>query len=196
MKQTKHNPEEYTISVRKEMMEGMCLWVARVEEIPDILEFGDSMATAYENAISTLTVGQDMCLSQGTPFPAPKVFADSEASGRVTLRLKKTLHAQCIKLAEEEGVSLNSFISSCVQAHASLYGLSKLQEQVNDLTVMVKGIMHDNNNIQTTIYTQLAKQRSSLTVHSKMRLHPEDDSEIMGNIRSFCSRNVLRVVND
>lgn len=112
-----YNAEEYTISVRKERMDGDVYWVARVEELPDIMEFGETRDEAYNLALDTITTGQEMCLSEGTPFPAPKVFQDSEASGRVTLRLPKSVHANCIRRAEEEGVSLNSYILTCVTAY-------------------------------------------------------------------------------
>lgn len=190
MKPIKHNPEEYTISVRKEVMDGMCLWVARVEELPDVLEFGETREDAYTNAIFTIEVGQDMCLEQGTSFPRPKIFEETDVSGRVTLRLKKSLHAQCIQLAEKEGVSLNSFIASCLQTQSALYGLAKLELQMNELTTMVRGI-RNNSNIQTTIYSQLAQQKS-VTLHSRVKLQAEDESEAVLRIRDFCSLNVSR----
>lgn len=190
MKPIKHNPEEYTISVRKEVMDGMCLWVARVDELPDVLEFGENREDAYTNAIFTIKVGQDMCVAEGTPFPPPKVFEANDVSGRVTLRLKKSLHAQCIRLADSEGVSLNSFIASCLQAQSSLYGLSNIQTQLHDIATMVRGI-RNNSNIQTTIYTQLAQQKS-VTLHSRVKLQAEDESEAVSRVRNFCSVNVSR----
>lgn len=190
MKPIKHNPEEYTISVRKEVMDGMCLWVARVEELPDVLEFGENREDAYTNALFTISVGQDMCLEQGTSFPAPKIFLENEASGRVTLRLKKSLHSQCIRLADEEGVSLNTFIALCLQASVSLHGISKMQSQLDDLTAMVRGIKNDTN-IQTTIYTQLARQKS-VTLHSRVKFQAEEEPEAVLRVRNFCSENVAR----
>ncbi|MDI3441604.1 toxin-antitoxin system HicB family antitoxin [Erwinia sp. V90_4] len=190
MKPIKHNPEEYTISVRKEVMDGMCLWVARVDELPDVLEFGENREDAYTNAIFTIKVGQDMCIAEGTPFPSPKIFKENDVSGRVTLRLKKTLHAQCIRLADLEGVSLNTFIASCLQAQSSLYGLSNIQTQLQDIATMVRGIRNDSN-IQKTIYTQLAQQKS-VTLRSRVTLQTEDDSEAISRVRNFCSVNVSR----
>lgn len=111
------NAEEYTISVRKERMDEEIYWVARVEELPDVMEFGETREEAYELALDTITVGQEMCLEDGTAFPAPKTFADVNASGRVTLRLPKSVHANCIAKAEEEGVSLNSYILTCITSY-------------------------------------------------------------------------------
>ncbi len=114
-----YNAEEYTISVRKERVDDDFYWVARVEELPDILEFGETRDEAYDLAIDTINVGQEMCFEQGTNFPAPKIFSESNASGRVTLRLPKSVHANCIKYAEEEGVSLNSYLLTCITSYRS-----------------------------------------------------------------------------
>lgn len=113
------NAEEYTISVRKERMDGEVYWVARVEELSDIMEFGDSREEAYTLAIDTITVAQEMCISEGTRFPEPKVFVEQSASGRVTLRLPKSVHGNCISIAEAEGVSLNTYILTCITSYRS-----------------------------------------------------------------------------
>ncbi|MCK7562576.1 toxin-antitoxin system HicB family antitoxin [Citrobacter koseri] len=115
-----YNAEEYTISVRKERMDEEIYWVARVEELPDIMEFGETRDEAYDLAIDTINTGQEMCLSEGIHFPAPKVFAEANVSGRVTLRLPKSVHANCIKFAEKEGVSLNSYILTCIASYRPL----------------------------------------------------------------------------
>lgn len=115
-----YNAEEYTISVRKERMDEEIYWVARVEELPDIMEFGETRDEAYDLAIDTINTGQEMCLSEGIHFPAPKVFAEANVSGRVTLRLPKSVHANCIKFAEKEGVSLNSYILTCIASYHPL----------------------------------------------------------------------------
>lgn len=114
-----YNAEEYTISVRKERMDDDIYWVARVEELPDVLEFGETRDEAYDLAIDTINVGQEMCLSEGTTFPSPKIFSEASVSGRVTLRLPKSVHANCIRLAEEEGVSLNSYLLTCITSYRS-----------------------------------------------------------------------------
>lgn len=112
-----HNAEEYTVSVRKERVDGEIYWVARVDEIPDILEFADTRDEAYQLAIDTITVGQEMCLNEGTPFPSPKHFLEQEVSGRVTLRLPKSVHYKCIVESEKEGSSLNAYILTCIASY-------------------------------------------------------------------------------
>lgn len=111
------NAEEYTVSVRREMMDGESYWVARVEELPDILEFGQTRSEAYDLAIDTIITGHEMCLSKGISFPPPKKFEEHQTSGRVTLRLPKSLHQRCISESEKEGVSINTYIVTCIASY-------------------------------------------------------------------------------
>jgi len=119
--------ENYTISVRKEVVEGEVLFVARVAELPDVCEFADSANDAWELAKDTIETAHDLCLKEGIPFPDPKVFRDElvSVSGRVTLRMPKTLHAKLTEKAEEEDVSLNQFIVSALSMNYGQYQASK-----------------------------------------------------------------------
>lgn len=48
----------------------------------------------------------------GRSVPAPKVYeSKKEYNGKISLRTSKSLHETLVKIAETEGVSLNSFIN-------------------------------------------------------------------------------------
>ena len=111
------NAEEYTISVRRENIEGENLYVARVEELPDVEEYADTFEMARQLALETVTTTQEIFANQGREFPAPKSFNAPTASGRVTLRLPKSVHANCLKNAENEGVSLNTYLLTCITSY-------------------------------------------------------------------------------
>lgn len=193
MKKTIHDPEEYTISVRKEVMDGMSLWVARVAELPDILEFGETRDDAYSNSVYTIKVGQEMCAEVGTPFPPPRVFEENTASGRITLRLKKSTHFKVIQTAEDEGVSLNSYISSLVESQLPLTGLKNIESRVSSLQLGIQRLSNaiskisSDNDRQTSIFTSLFN-RTSVTLNSRMDL-------IGGNISYDDSESEFDAVN-
>ncbi|HGM6837275.1 TPA: toxin-antitoxin system HicB family antitoxin [Serratia marcescens] len=172
MKSVMHNPEEYTISVRKELMDGMSLWVARVAELPDILEFGEDMASAYDSAFHTIRVSQEMCLEQGTPFPAPSNFSIPDCTGRITLRLKKSTHAKAIKLAETEGVSLNSYIAACVERENVLKEIGTLESKVDYLSRLVSG-MNDGQAMTFTMMSKFVKTHA-VTMRSQVKFDVEE----------------------
>jgi len=99
----------YSISVRRDTFDGVELFEARVKELPDVVEYGETQAEAYDLAIDTIETAAVAYKEQGRAFPEAQVPAD-DYSGRVTLRLPRTLHRALAEAAEEERVSLNQHL--------------------------------------------------------------------------------------
>ncbi|WP_080756479.1 toxin-antitoxin system HicB family antitoxin [Aeromonas hydrophila] len=110
------NPEEYTVSVRMESVDGERLYVARIQELPDVEEYADTPEFARELALDTIATMYDICQEKGLAFPLPNVAQAPEASGRVTLRLAKSIHAAAIQRAQFEGISLNQYMSNAISS--------------------------------------------------------------------------------
>ncbi len=110
------NPEEYTVSVRMESVDGEKLYVARIQELPDVEEYADTPEFARELALDTIATMYEICQEKGISFPSPNVTQAPEASGRVTLRLAKSIHAAAIQRAQLEGISLNQFMSNAISS--------------------------------------------------------------------------------
>lgn len=85
------NPYAYSITVRQIDFEGDSHFEARVKELSDVREYGASAGEAYELAIDTIETAAATFAEEGRPFPSPAVVQD-DFSGRVTLRLSKSLH--------------------------------------------------------------------------------------------------------
>lgn len=66
------NPKLYGISVSQEHIEGNLYYVARVEELPDVTEFGDTHEEAYELVLDTLKTAYEMFGEQEIAFPEPQ----------------------------------------------------------------------------------------------------------------------------
>ncbi|QIW16532.1 hypothetical protein A4G20_09385 [Pasteurellaceae bacterium RH1A] len=66
-----YKPEQYTISVRFEEIEGEPCYVRRVDELPDVMEFADSAEEARKLVLDTLSVAMQMYQAQNRAFPAP-----------------------------------------------------------------------------------------------------------------------------
>jgi|GEM_PF-1028465 len=105
----KIDPHSYTISVRRDTFDGEKLFEARVKELPDVSEYGESFEDAYDLAVDTIETAADAYAEQGRAFPPPMQPAD-EFSGRVTLRIPRSLHRSLAASAEDEGVSLNAHL--------------------------------------------------------------------------------------
>jgi predicted RNase H-like HicB family nuclease len=107
------DPHKYNITIRRVEVEGEVCFEARVKEFPDIFEYGDTHEEAYELAIDSIVTTADVFAEKRRGLPPPAVPPD-EYSGRVTLRLPKTLHRRLAETADEECVSLNQLLVTAV----------------------------------------------------------------------------------
>ena len=92
-------------------------------------QFGDSVFGQGETPEAALNVLYDNLRAigeweaeEGRPAPPPEHYAEPQASGHFSVRLPKTVHANLIRLAEAEGVSLNQYVST-ILARAELQPL-------------------------------------------------------------------------
>ncbi|WP_250865678.1 toxin-antitoxin system HicB family antitoxin [Caballeronia sp. INSB1] len=111
----------YSVTVRRERIEGEIFFVGRVREFPDVEIFEETHEAAYSVTVATLTDLIVHLRDEGIPVPQPLAINDS-FSGRVTLRMTKSMHRRVDRCAEDEGVSINTFLVCAVEsylAHAS-----------------------------------------------------------------------------
>lgn len=90
-------------------------FVATISEFPGCIAVSDT-------AIDALAALEDVALgwlagvvARNQPVPTPEV--ESEYSGKLVLRLPKSLHGRAAKLAERDGVSLNQFMLMAIATH-------------------------------------------------------------------------------
>lgn len=118
----------YGITVRAVEIDGDSLFEATVAEFPDVAVYGESFQEAYEGAIATIDSAVFMLTKSGLEAPKP-LMPEREFSGRITLRLSKSLHRAVSLQAVAEGVSLNQHIVS-ILSHFSGYSAPRIEETV------------------------------------------------------------------
>ncbi len=101
--------DRYAITVRFVSIDGQKWWQATVRELPDLAEFGETREEAIELALDAIEALKRAAIEEGRHFPEP-IEEEEEHSGRVTLRMPKTLHRDVARAAEQEDVSINSYI--------------------------------------------------------------------------------------
>lgn len=103
------NAYRYNVVVRHIDFEGEAMFEARVREFPDLTEYADTPEEAYALAIDAIETVAVLFAERGKALPA---VADvpMDHSGRVTLRLPKSLHRALADAADEEEVSLNQHL--------------------------------------------------------------------------------------
>jgi predicted RNase H-like HicB family nuclease len=117
------DPHTYNVTIRKGHFEGETCFEARVRELPDLAEYGDSYEEAYELAVDAIYTTAQVLEEKGALMPAPQDIPD-DFSGRVTLRLPKTLHRGLSVAAECEGISLNQYLVN-ILSYYSGYAVGK-----------------------------------------------------------------------
>ena len=101
----------YNITVRKGNFDGEVFFEAKIKELPDVCEYADSYDEAYNLAIDTIEATAEAFLEDGKTMPCP-IIENDDFSGRVTLRMPKSMHASYVHLAEKEDISLNQLLIS------------------------------------------------------------------------------------
>jgi len=82
--------------------------------------YGDNALEALEDLNSGLESLLESLAETGDELAMPTKNPDwAEHSGRVTLRISKSLHYRMNRLAEDEGISLNSLINDMLQSGAT-----------------------------------------------------------------------------
>jgi antitoxin HicB len=84
-------------------------WVAAAEELPDCTSRGDTAEEAIAGLKDAMAEWISAALREGRDIPEPRTAASH--SGRLLLRMPRTLHAALTQAAERENVSLNQFIT-------------------------------------------------------------------------------------
>ena len=103
------DPYEYNIVTRKVVIDGQTMFEARVKEFPDVREYSETLPEAYDLVVDTILTTADAFERLNRALPDPVVPQD-EFSGRITLRLPKSLHRLLSHDAELQAVSLNQYL--------------------------------------------------------------------------------------
>jgi len=103
----------YNVTVRRDTFDGEVLYEARVKELPDLAEYGETFEEAYELALDAIETTAEAFAEKNRSLPPAQVPIE-DYSGRVTLRLPRSLHRSLSITAESEGISLNQFLVSAL----------------------------------------------------------------------------------
>ena len=99
-------------SVRLEWSETDRAYVATSPEFPGLTGVDEDVQTALAELSEAVDMAIEILEEDGQPLPAPRALV--EHSGQFRLRVSKSLHATLARQAEEAGVSLNSYVATCL----------------------------------------------------------------------------------
>ena len=87
-------------------------WAASVEELPDCTASGTTPEQAVERVRRLMVSWIGEALEADRAIPEPR--QERTPSGRLLVRMPRTLHAELARTADVEGVSLNQLITSAL----------------------------------------------------------------------------------
>jgi antitoxin HicB len=95
-------------------------WTASVEELPGCTSRGSTPEEALSGVREAMTGWITVALQEEREIPEPK--SATSHSGRLLLRMPRTLHADLTRASEREGVSLNQFITDVLASAVAWRG--------------------------------------------------------------------------
>jgi len=125
------DPEAYTITIRKETIDDEIYFVGRVAEFPNISVFEETFNESHSLVLDAIISLHSIAMEQGVTFPSPNPSIAEECSGRITLRLPKSLHAKIARYADSEDVSLNTYLVTAISTFVGeTNGLARATQEI------------------------------------------------------------------
>lgn len=91
-------------------------FVAEIEELPGCMTQGETLSEVFEAIDDARRGWIQVAYENGQDIPLPREI--EEYSGRILIRIPKSLHRALVYAAKREGVSLNQHIASLLAAGA------------------------------------------------------------------------------
>jgi antitoxin HicB len=89
-------------------------FLAEVPELPGCMTDGETAAEALQNLSEAMAAWFESALEHGDPIPEPWDPDARQFSGRLLVRMPRSLHRRLAERAEEEGVSLNQLAVAAI----------------------------------------------------------------------------------
>ena len=100
----------YPILINKIYEDGEWLFTASIKELPGLIVYGETLEEVYEEIELAKADWIEANLEWGREIKEPLENSLEEYSGKITLRIAKTLHRNLKERSEIEGISLNQTI--------------------------------------------------------------------------------------
>ncbi len=142
---SKFDATRYSILVRKEETEDGELFVARVAELPDVTVYAEAAGEAYDHALDVIETAKEMFDEDGMDFPSPEENRDRAYSGRLPLRVPKSLHRALVKNADREGMSLNAYALYLLSGSVAYDNVLKMIREVTITQVIANIVEFDDD---------------------------------------------------
>jgi predicted RNase H-like HicB family nuclease len=90
-------------------------WVAEIEELPGCISQGATPEEAIANVRDAMLGWISVAIEDGRDIPQPRALGTY--SGKFIVRVPSSLHADLVRTAAREGVSLNQLVATTLARH-------------------------------------------------------------------------------
>jgi antitoxin HicB len=110
----------YRVTVDRQEVGGEDRWVASVDELSGCTSSGQTRDAAVGGVQEAIATWISTALEEGRQVPEPA--GKATFSGRLLLRMPRSLHGELTRAAEREGVSLNQLITDVLASAVNWQG--------------------------------------------------------------------------
>ncbi|MBI2909383.1 MAG: type II toxin-antitoxin system HicB family antitoxin [Chloroflexi bacterium] len=115
---------------------GQKYWMAEIPELPGCRSHGATVQQAVANIDEAKEAWIADALEQGEPVPLP---AEREKhSGKILLRVSRSLHRALTVMADSEGLSLNQLVATALAKEVGRFdALKRVERKLDDLVTRI-----------------------------------------------------------
>lgn len=115
----------------------------KVKELVGCMSQGDTIEDAYHMIKDAMNSWLEIAIKEEDKIPLPDSMQEVNYSGKISLRMPKSLHKKVAKEAKKEGVSLNSYIVTCIAERNTINSISyNIAEISNHSSVIYTGVVN------------------------------------------------------
>jgi antitoxin HicB len=106
-------------------------YVAEIKDLPGCMTQGETADEAMSNIEEARSLWIETAYEHGDEIPLPST--ETQYSGRVLLRMPRSLHQQLTDNAEKEGVSLNQYIVALLSERNAVKVVEPIKQQLDKI---------------------------------------------------------------
>ena len=95
------------------------VYVVKYFDLENVIGVGDTIEAAIEEARCNLEVYLEYCDENNIIVPEATIHEELDYSGKITVRMSKTLHKLVDERAKKEGISINLFLNEAISQYVS-----------------------------------------------------------------------------
>lgn len=112
-------------------------YVAEIKDLPGCMTQGETADEVMSNIEEARSLWIETAYEHGDEIPLPST--ETQYSGRVLLRMPRSLHQQLVENAEREGVSFNQYIVSLLSERNALRDINPIKKQLDTIYNAIHG---------------------------------------------------------